>query len=269
MQISDYEKPSIWLASLKKYVPNLYEHISYNLEESKSKSLARDVMYHGIRDHESYVRLYNVDHKSSEVNLSLNVIILSLVAHLSNYKGLTLEDYETYTQSYCNLSLPTIRNYGYLELYVYDNNKMFFYIGKGKARRVAEHTANGGAKLFSNQYRLKVFSIPVIALLDFPLIPNFYELLFYSHFQKLCEDLSADFPFSFDFVFFNYKYEYDVDLFCSNKSGFTRELNNTAFILGRIHRKYFSTEFNKISGEISDLIKNTLTKQKNLAIIKS
>jgi hypothetical protein len=266
MQISDYEKPSIWLASLKEYVPNLYEHISYNLEESKSKSLAHDVMYHGIRDHESYLKLYNVDYQSPEVNVSLNIIFLSLLAYFSNYKGLSLQDYKTYIKSYGkfdDLSLPTIRNYGYLELYVYDDNKMFFYVGKGKGRRVAEHTANGGAKLFSNQYRLKVFSIPVLALLDFPLIPNFYELLFYSHFQKLCEDLSTDFPFSFSFNLFNYKYEYDVDLFCSNKSGFTRELNNTAFILGRIHQKYFSTEFNKISGEISDLIKNTLTHNKN------
>lgn len=260
MKISDREKPSFWFAPLKEYVPNLYEHIVCNIEEPISKSLVHNVMYHGIRDHESYVKLYNVDHKSSEINLSLNVIILSLVAHFSNYKSLTLQDYETYIQSYCNLSLPRIRNYGYLELYVYDDNKMFFYIGKGKDRRVTEHTANGGAKLFSNQYRLKVFSIPVIALLDFPPIPNFYERLFYSHFKKMCEDMSLDFPFSFDFDLFNYKYEHDVDLFCSNKSGFTRELNNTAFILGRIHRKYFSKEFNKISGEISDLIKNTLTR---------
>jgi len=260
MKVSDREKPSFLFASLKEYVPNLYEHIVCNIEEPISKSLVHNVMYHAIREHESYVHLYNVDHKSPEAHLSLNVIKLSLVAHFTNYKSLTLQDYETYIKSYCNLSLPTIRNYGYLELYVYDDNKMFFYIGKGKKRRVAEHTANGGAKIFSNQHRLKVFSIPVLPLLDFPTIPNFYELLFDSHFEKMCEDLTLEFPFSFDCDLFCYNYEYDVDLFCANKSPFTHELDNTAFILSRIHRKYFSTEFEKISGEISDLIKNTLTR---------
>ena len=254
------DKLDSWLlAPFGDALPCLYEHIVSNYRSS----LIDDVLYDWGREFELYLNEYG-NKKIAPANFEIiqDIILLSLLSFHTDYKFLSKNDCKKWINSRYDLNTFDFQpqSYAYIELYIHHGNKMFFYIGKGTEKRVKQHTANSGQHLFHKQQRVKVFSIAVLPFLDFPKIPFYYENLFYDHFACLCEELQSNFDFTFDLDFrgrrySDYNYSDDMaDLFCANSAYFKSKLEKTASALGKIHERYFSDEFSKISNDIKKVL---------------
>lgn len=257
------ELDSRFLAPFGDVLPCLHQHIVSNYHPS----LLDDVWDDQVKELELYMNEYgNKKIAPANFHFAQDIILLSLLCLHTNYQFLSKNDFKKWINSRYYLKSFDFQpqSYAYIEFYIHHDNKMFFYIGKGTEKRVKQHTANGGQNLFHKQQRVKVFSIEVLAFLDFPKLPFFYENLFYNHFAYLCEELQSNFDFTFDLEFkgrhySDYNYSDDmVDLFCANSAYLKSKLEKTASVLGEIHKQYFSYEFSKISNDIKKVLTENL-----------